>query len=249
MNRVEPDGLRISIHLEPSDKSRQQGKIRGLFSSIAPHYDLLNRLMSLGMDQRWRRAALKCLKLPAGGRLLDIATGTGDVALMAKQIYPHSSVVGMDMTFKMLRIAIGKDKEQGVKWGSGDALNLPFADESFEGVISAFMMRNVGDTQTAMGEQARVVRSGGKVVCLEMTWPKRFPMRWLFHIYFFGWVPAIGRILSGKGDAYHYLPASVKNFIAPDILAQQMAKAGLSNVRWERKMLGTVTLHVGEKAA
>ena len=233
--------------MELSDKNKQQGKIRGLFSSIAPHYDLLNRLMSLGMDQRWRRAALKCINLPAGGRLLDIATGTGDVALMASQMYPQSSVVGMDMIAKMLRIAIDKDREGCINWGSGDALNLPFVDESFEGVVSAFMMRNVGDTQAALIEQARVVRPGGRVVCLEMTWPKRIPMRWLFHIYFFGWVPVMGRILSGKGEAYHYLPASVKNFIAPDILAQQMVRAGLSNVRWERKMLGTVTVHVGEK--
>ena len=218
-----------------------------MFSSIAPHYDLLNRLMSLGMDQRWRRAALKSIDLPAGGWLLDIATGTGDVALMADRMYPDSSVVGMDMTIKMLRIAKIKDNGRSINWGSGDVLNLPFEDKSFEGAISAFMMRNVGNTQTALNEQARVVRPGGRVVCLEMTWPKRFPMRWLFHIYFFGWVPLMGRILSGKGEAYHYLPASVKNFITPDILAQQMVNAGLSNVRWERKMLGTVTLHVGEK--
>ncbi len=235
--------------MELSDKNKQQGKIRGLFSSIAPHYDMLNRLMSLGMDQHWRRAALKCLKLPAGGRLLDIATGTGDVALMASHMYPLSSVVGMDMTVEMLRIASVKDKEQCINWGSGDALNLPFEDNSFEGVISAFMMRNVGDTQAALDEQARVIKPGGSVVCLEMTWPKRFPMRWLFHIYFFGWVPVMGRILSGKGEAYHYLPASVRNFVAPDILAQQMVKTGLSRVRWDRKMLGTVTLHVGEKIA
>jgi len=228
-------------------QKEQQVQVRDMFAGIAKRYDLLNRLMSLGMDQRWRKKALEKLGLPLKAKLLDIATGTGDAALMASEMYPGGMVVGLDMTLRMLRIALLKDKNQQVNWGGGDALRLPFAENAFEGVFSAFMMRNVGDTQAALDEQVRVLKPGGQVVCLEMTWPRRFPMTWLFHIYFLWLTPLLGRLISGKGAAYRYLPVSVRQFIAPGELAQQMEKAGLRQVRYEKQMLGTVTIHVGKK--
>jgi len=229
------------------ETQQQQRRVREMFTGIAQRYDLLNRLMSLGMDQRWRRRALEKLDLAGGGKLLDIASGTGDAALMAGGMYPGSMIVGMDMTLQMLRIATMKDNDKRVRWGGGDALRLPFANGSFDGVCSAFMMRNVGDTQAALDEQVRVVRPGGRLVCLEMTWPRRFPMTWLFHLYFLWLTPIMGRLISGNGAAYAYLPTSVKNFITPDALAGQMEKAGLCRVGFEKRMLGTVTIHVGEK--
>ena len=229
-------------------QKEQQVQVRDMFAGIASRYDLLNRLMSLGMDQRWRKKALEKIELPLKAKLLDIATGTGDAALMASGMYPGRMIVGMDMTLRMVRIAINKDKDGRVNWGGGNALRLPFADNSFEGVFSAFMMRNVGDTQAALDEQVRALKPGGWVVCLEMTWPRCFPMTWLFHVYFLWLTPLLGRLISGKGAAYRYLPMSVKHFIAPSELAQQMEKAGLRQVGYEKQMLGTVTIHVGEKS-
>jgi demethylmenaquinone methyltransferase/2-methoxy-6-polyprenyl-1,4-benzoquinol methylase len=132
-------------------------------------------------------------------------------------------------------------------WVTSDGLALAFADEAFDAVTSAFMMRNVPDVAQAFREQVRVVRRGGKVVCLEITWPQRFPMRWLFGLYFFGLPPLLGRLLVGEHEPYRYLPRSVQRFLRPAALAEVMAAAGLREITWRTMMLGTVALHVGIK--
>ncbi len=228
---------------------QQKAAMRGMFSRIAARYDLINRLISLGQDQRLRGEALRATQLPPNGRLLDVATGTGDVALTARRRYPALRVIGVDLTWAMLRGAQLKAASLAAApaWSVGDGLALPFPDASFDAVISAFMMRNVPDVRRAFAEQARVVRPGGRVVCLEMSWPRRFPMSLLFDWYFNGWVPLVGRLISRDAGAYTYLPRSVKTFLRPEHVAQQMAAAGLQHVSWRKRMLGTAIIYVGEK--
>ncbi|MGC9356511.1 MAG: ubiquinone/menaquinone biosynthesis methyltransferase [Anaerolineae bacterium] len=221
--------------------------MRALFSRISSRYDLVNRILSLGQDRRWRRQALALAQIPPGGRLLDVATGTGDVALMAKKSRPDSRVIGVDLTAAMVRQATTKDERSTVGWSVADGLALPFPDDRFDGVISAFMMRNVPDVAQALAEQRRVVRSGGRVVCLEMTWPRRFPMAQLFHAYFFGWAPLVGWLFTGDMEAYQYLPGSVRNFMGPEAMEREMAEVGLREIFRRMMMLGTVGLYVGVK--
>lgn len=227
--------------------TKQQTAVRALFTRIAGNYDTVNRLISLGQDQRLRRLALKATQVPRGGRLLDVGTGTGDVALQAAEHYPGRQIVGVDPTAAMVRQAQAKHRRQGPQWSLGDGLQLPFPDAAFDAVISAFMMRNVPDVLQALTEQVRVVRPGGRVVCLEMTWPRRFPMSTLFRLYFFKVAPLIGQMFSGNRAAYMYLPRSVRSFMSPKTLAGHMYDAGLHDVRWTRHMLGTATIHVGLK--
>ncbi len=233
--------------------------IRDLFTRIAPNYDIVNRLIALGQDRRWRKEALAYAHLSPGDRLLDVATGTGDVALMAAADHPEVRVVGIDVTRAMLDIAREKGQSAedaipetgtGAKrlaWMLGDGLVLPFRDNAFDAVTSAFMMRNVPDVLRAFQEQQRVVRPGGPVICLELTWPRRLPMSLLFQWYFFGWTPLVGRLLSGDREAYQYLPRSVKQFLTPEAMARQMEQAGLCDVAWRTKMGATVAIYTGFK--
>jgi demethylmenaquinone methyltransferase/2-methoxy-6-polyprenyl-1,4-benzoquinol methylase len=226
---------------------RQQSTIRDLFTRIARHYDIVNRVISLGQDRRWRRSALDAVDLKPGIRILDVATGTGDLALLAKRRAPGAAVVGADLTPAMLRRAQAKARDADVPWVLSDGLMLSFADDSFDLVTSAFMMRNVPDVGQALREQVRVIRPGGRLVCLEITWPQRFPMTWLFALYFSGLTPLLGSAMTGDRAAYTYLPQSVKSFLDPDALGREMRKAGLHAVTWVSKMMGTVAIHTGVK--
>ncbi|MGC9398721.1 MAG: ubiquinone/menaquinone biosynthesis methyltransferase [Anaerolineae bacterium] len=232
-----------SIQAKPSD----QRAVRALFTRIAPYYDTLNRLISMGQDQRLRRRAVQWTQLPEGGTLLDVGTGTGDVALTAAARRPDCKIVGLDPTEAMLRQAQGKRTAPAPAWTLGDGLTLPYPNDAFDAVISAFLMRNVPDVVAILAEQTRVVRPGGRVVCLELTWPRRFPVSPFFHVYFFGWVPLMGRLLSGDRTAYTYLPRSIKGFMRPQTLAHYMANVGLTRVRWEGHIFGSTTLFVGQK--
>lgn len=231
----------------PDETTTQKRTIRAMFSSIATSYDAVNRLLSLGQDQAWRKQALRLTQLPSDGRLLDIATGTGDLALLVKQQYPAAHIVGTDLTPAMLIQAQNKDQAHIVDWVIGDGLQLPYPDNTFDAVSSVFMMRNVPDVAQALREQHRVVKPSGKVVCLEITWPQWWPMSWLFRLYFFTLPPLIGGWISGNHQAYQYLPQSVKGFLAPKAMVTQMENVGLRNVAYYLKMLGTVAIHVGEK--
>ncbi len=219
-----------------------------LFSRIAARYDLINRLLSLGQDRRWREIALAQTYVPPRGWLLDVATGTGETALLAKAHSPQITVVGVDVTAAMLNMARRKQGAAAVHWMRGDGLRLPFPNGSFDAAVSVFMMRNVPDVRQALAEQRRVVREGGRVVCLEMTWPRRFPMSWLFSLYFFGLSPLIGGVISGNLTAYRYLPRSVHRFLSPQEMTQIMEAVGLRDVAWRLLMRGTVMVHWGSVA-
>jgi demethylmenaquinone methyltransferase/2-methoxy-6-polyprenyl-1,4-benzoquinol methylase len=230
-----------------STQRDQKKRIQNLFSRIALKYDRINHIISFGQDKHWRVRALEMTKLSPGERLLDVATGTGDIAILAKEVIPGINVVGTDLTQEMLDQAKIKAREQPLSWVLGDGTALSFISNSFDAVISAFMMRNVPDVAQALNEQMRVVRPGGKVVCLEMTWPQRFPIKWLFKFYFYTLPPILGILISGDREAYTYLPRSVEKFLTIAEMAAVMSDIGLTQVEYRKLMLGTIAIHTGVK--
>jgi demethylmenaquinone methyltransferase/2-methoxy-6-polyprenyl-1,4-benzoquinol methylase len=219
-----------------------------LFARIARRYDVLNRLMSLGCDRHWRRRAAEAVKLPPNGRVLDVGVGTGDMALALMARWPDATVVGVDPTAPMIVAGRHKRGNGHIRWLQADGLDLPFPDGHFDAAVSAFVLRNVTNVPLALTEQCRVVRDGGSVVALEMTWPRTPILGSLFQVYFADFMPRITGLLSGQPAAYRYLPRSVQRFLTPRELQQAMEEVGLRDVRYHRLALGTVTLHIGERA-
>jgi demethylmenaquinone methyltransferase/2-methoxy-6-polyprenyl-1,4-benzoquinol methylase len=230
---------------QPGDKA---GRVRAMFAGIAPRYDLMNRLMTGGRDQAWRRVAARLAAPAPGARILDLATGTADLALAFLEVTPAGSVVGVDFVEGMLRRARAKLRARGeprVRLLAGDALALPFPDGAFGCVASAFLLRNLADLEAGLGEMRRVTARGGSVVALEITPPTVPVWREVFRLYFHHVVPVLGALVSGDRAAYTYLPRSVDRFVTPGELARLMERVGLSDVRITRLGLGTVTVHVG----
>jgi demethylmenaquinone methyltransferase/2-methoxy-6-polyprenyl-1,4-benzoquinol methylase len=220
--------------------------VRALFAGTARRYDLMNRLMTFGRDRAWRRLVVHACALPPGGCLLDVATGTGDIALEALRLRPDVRVVGADFTYAMLRIGQVKDRDRRIAFVEADALRLPFPDHTFDAACSGFLMRNVVDVAAAFAEQRRVVRPGGRVVCLEITRPVTPIWRDLFHLYFFHFVPRIMALASSHRRAYAYLPASTLHLPRPPELKAIMEGLGLRHVTYRTLMLGTIALPIGE---
>ena len=220
-----------------------------MFGRSARRYDLMNTLMTGGLDEAWRRHAVRAARPPRDGRALDVGTGTAKLALALARAMPAGRVVGVDVAAPMLSQAwpsIRRDPAGGrLQLALADALALPFADASFDCATTAFVIRNVADVGAAFAELRRVVRPGGRVACLELTQPRGRVWGALFGLYFGGMVPLVGRLVAGDPGAYAYLPASVAAFLAPDRLAAEMARSGLRTVRWRRLGLGAVTLHLG----
>lgn len=231
------------------DSSAKRAYTYHLFTRIAPRYEWMNQVLSLGRVNSWRRAAAVEARLSSDGWALDVATGEGGMARALLQRWPGAKVVGLDFSRKMLQMGQAHSTGWPIRWMEGDALSLPFPSNVFEAVVSAFMLRNVTDVQAALTEQVRVVRIGGRVICLEMTWPRSPFFRPLFHLYFGGIVPVLGWLFTGDLDAYRYLPRSVQAFVSPEELAAMMEAAGLQEVHYRRLMMGTITLHVGVKAS
>jgi demethylmenaquinone methyltransferase/2-methoxy-6-polyprenyl-1,4-benzoquinol methylase len=213
-----------------------------MFDRIAPVYDVMNRLMTAGLDRRWRRLAARAVVRP-GDRVLDACCGTGDLALAAREV--GGEVVALDFSERMLERA--RRKSTAVEWVQGDVLALPFPDESFDAATVGFGVRNVEDLEAGLRELARVVRPGGRLGCLEITRP-RGPLRPFFRLWFDGLVPLAGKVLPG-GSAYSYLPASVRRFPGPEDLAGAMRRAGFAGVEWRLLGGGIVALHVARKGA
>lgn len=221
--------------------------VEAMFSRIVPRYDLMNSLMSLGQDRRWREMTVDGVCLPHGGRALDVATGTGELAFeLARR--GASLVVGLDFTPAMLAAAREKAtaRELGaVSFVAGDALALPFEDGSFDAATVGFGLRNVADLPRALGEMARVLRPGGRMACLELT---HSPVR-LFALaarpYFYGVVPVLGSFVAGNREAYTYLPESVERFPDAPRLAAMMRAAGFRQAGYRLLNFGTVAIHVG----
>jgi demethylmenaquinone methyltransferase/2-methoxy-6-polyprenyl-1,4-benzoquinol methylase len=220
-----------------------------MFGRIAGRYDVMNRLMTLGRDRAWRRYTVEVASVPAGGRVLDIATGTGDLALETLDQQAQARVVGLDFTPQMLDLAQEKAQAIGTAFGlvAGDALRLPFADAAFDSVVTGFALRNVTDIPAAFAEMARVVRPGGHVACLEIAKPGHPFFRRLFAFYFYRFVPLLGGWITGERSAYTYLPHSLTAFLTPDEIAGVMRQVGWLQVQYRRLMLGTVAVHTGQR--
>ncbi len=219
--------------------------MRDMFARIAGRYDLMNRLMSVGRDVAWRRDVIRAAALQPGASVLDVATGTGDMMIEALRRHPDAQVIGSDFTFEMMRVGKGKRGARRVRWCAADALCLPFPDGTFDAVTSGFGVRNFVDREVAFREQRRVLKPGGRVVCLEISRPPRNLLRPFFLLYFNRLVPIAGGLISGQRDAYTYLPQSVNEFLSPEELKAVMERAGLRDVTYRRLMFGTVAIHVG----
>jgi demethylmenaquinone methyltransferase/2-methoxy-6-polyprenyl-1,4-benzoquinol methylase len=222
-----------------------------MFSAIAPRYDLLNRVLSAGRDRAWRREAIRAAALPPGGVLLDVCTGTADMALEAVRRHPGSRVAGVDFSAAMLALGARKVARCGVQdrvaLAHGSAEALPFRAACFDAACVAFGLRNVADRAGALREMCRVLRPGGRAVVLEFATPSGRLLRGLYLCYFHRVLPRIGRLVSGHPTAYAYLPASVAEFPRPDGLAAWMRAAGLRDVSWRTMTGGIVAIHVGAK--
>lgn len=224
-----------------------------MFGEIAGRYDLLNRLLSAGVDQHWRRRTVKLVPPSGHGPVLDVCTGTGDLALAYWRAgRKRIPVVGADFTRPMLTIGQQKLRQAGasekVRLVEADAQQLPFSDNTFDIVSVAFGLRNVSDTDQGLREMARVCRPGGRVAVLEFAMPRTWPLRSLYAWYFRHIVPRIGQTLArNRQAAYDYLPTSVGEFPQNEALAERMKNAGLSQVCYHRFTLGIAVLYVGVK--
>jgi demethylmenaquinone methyltransferase / 2-methoxy-6-polyprenyl-1,4-benzoquinol methylase len=223
-----------------------EADVTAMFDRIAPVYDRLNTLMTAGRDAGWRRAAVRASGVGPGGSAIDVACGTGSLSeLLAQAVGPFGRVVGVDLSDGMIGVAERDHRDVvQLRFEVANALDLPFADSMFDAATIGFGLRNVADFEAAFRELARVVRPGGRVVCLELTMPR--PRIWgrLFHATFRLVAPLAGR-LAGVGDTYAYLPSSLDGFPDADRLAGTMAGAGLAEVAYRRLGLGSVALHVG----
>jgi demethylmenaquinone methyltransferase/2-methoxy-6-polyprenyl-1,4-benzoquinol methylase len=215
--------------------------VRSMFDRIAPIYDGMNRLMTAGLDGRWRRATAEAVVAP-GDRVLDACCGTGDLAIACAR--EGGRVVGVDFSEAMLERA--RRKAPHLEWIRGDALALPFADGEFDAATVGFGIRNVDDLEAGLRELRRVLRSGGRLAVLEITRPRGL-LAPFFRVWFQTIVPLLGKVLPG-GAAYTYLPASVRRFPGPEELADALRRAGFANVTWRVFAGGIVALHVGDVA-
>ena len=248
MHETELDERRAERAAEGGDDKRAY--VRGVFEQIAPRYDLLNHLLSLNIDRRWRRRALHALawrNAPAGD-YLDLCAGTLDMgAALSRERGFTGFIVGADFAIPMLQAGEGKAPRSALAPVAADAQQLPLRDGSVDGVVVAFGIRNVASLDAALGEVHRVLVSGGTFVILEFTTPRSPLLRMLYHVYFHRVLPIIGGAISGHRSAYRYLPESVAHFPAEPELARRMTALGFREVRYESLSLGIAALHVGRR--
>jgi demethylmenaquinone methyltransferase/2-methoxy-6-polyprenyl-1,4-benzoquinol methylase len=225
----------------------EPGQVRAMFDRIAGLYDLMNTVMTAGLHHRWRARAVELAEVGPGSHVLDVATGTGDLAVaLLAAVTPGGEVIGCDFSEQMLVRARAKAPQVRFDWA--DALALPYAVDAFDAATVGFGARNFSDLDRGVAELVRVVRPGGRVVILEITQPTREPLAGFYRAWFDRVVPALGR-LAGDAAAYSYLPSSVRRFPAPADLAALMERSGLRRIRYVLTAGGIIALHVGEVAA
>ncbi len=226
---------------------KQSLKVRKMFSRISKRYDLLNRLISFGLDRSWRRFLIRMAEIPLTGRVLDAGAGTGDIAIEIKNLNRAINITAMDISYEM--ISIGRTKEGGkeIAWCQADAGSLPFPDSVFDAVTSGFLARNVHDIDKMFKEQVRVLKPGGRLVCLDTSPIPNNMLRPLVLIYYKFIIPFLGHVIAGERDAYKYLPETTMQFLKPDILETKLMDAGLMDVKYRSFMLGNIAIHWGTK--
>ena len=221
--------------------------VQKMFDAIAGRYDLMNRVMTLGQDQKWRRFVVNKAGDPGDGLTLDLATGTGDIGALMTDIYPQARVLGADFSLNMLKEAKKRFSDKQISWQACDANTLPFADNTFESVTFGYLLRNVDDALKVLEEVRRVLRPGGKVVCLDTTPPAKNLLYPFVRFYFRFGIPALGRLIADDEAAYAYLTGSTMDFHDAEQLARLFSDAGFVNVGYKKFMLGTIGVHWGEK--
>lgn len=223
--------------------------VERMFARIAPGYDRMNRVMTLGLDRGWRDYAAGAIAPPVNGRALDVGTGTGDFLPLLASWMPQGFAVGLDFTVAMMQAGLPKlgQAEGRAGFVGGDALRLPFADASFDAITTGFTMRNVVNIEHAFREMARVARPGCMLACLEVARPSNPLLRLGHRLYFEQVVPRITALLGGDSTAYTYLPQSARAFPLPDALARIMQQAGWSEVRYTLLGMGAVAVHTAVK--
>lgn len=238
--------------IKPYNESESKGRqVEHMFDRIAHSYDLLNHLLSWGIDKRWRKAAINTLRPFSPRSILDVATGTGDFALLATRMLHPTSLLGIDISEGMM--SVGREKVQKaaldgvIRFAKEDCMQLTLADNSFDAVISAYGVRNFENLERGLSEMCRVMAPGGHLVIIELTAPARFPMKQLFWLYSHVFMPMMGRLLSHDNKAYAYLPATMEAFPQGEQMQQILQRAGFSDVRFRRFTFGLSTLYTATK--
>lgn len=221
--------------------------VQKMFDAIAGRYDLMNRVMTMGQDQKWRRFVVNMAGDPGDGLTLDLATGTGDIGALMSETHPRAKVVGGDFSLNMLREAQQRFSDKQISWQACDANTLPFANDTFESVTFGYLLRNVDDALKVLKEVRRVLRPGGKVVCLDTTPPAKNILYPFVRFYFKYGIPVLGRFIADDEAAYAYLTGSTMDFYNAEQLADLFSEAGFLNVGYKKFMFGTIGVHWGEK--
>jgi demethylmenaquinone methyltransferase/2-methoxy-6-polyprenyl-1,4-benzoquinol methylase len=231
----------------PNTEQEKGQLVRQMFARIARRYDLMNRLMTGGQDIHWRKEVVRRTYISPGAYVLDLGTGTGDIAQEIIKQSIDSRVVGGDFTISMMRVGKEQPAKSRIIWVGCDALNLPFADQTFEAVVSGFLFRNVVDIHQALKEQFRVLKPGGRMVTLDTTRP---PEGWTalpVRLYLRKAIPLLGRLVTGDQHAYRYLPESTAGFLSAEQLEEEILWAGFTEAGFTRKMFSTVAIHWGRR--
>ncbi len=232
------------------DTEDKRSQIEEMFDNIAPEYDKYNYIVSMNLDRIWRRRAILSLKAYHPSNILDIATGTGDLAILINKILAPESITGCDISEGMMRVAKKKCEKRGmtnIKFEKEDCTSLSYPDNSFDAVTSSFGIRNFQHLDRALGEICRVLRPGGHLVILELSSPSRFPMKQLFPIYAKYIMPQLGYMFSNDKKAYQYLPDSIAAFPQGEQMKEILEKIGFKNVTFRRFAGGVCTFYLAEK--
>ena len=234
-----------------SNEGAKGEQVERMFDQIAHSYDFLNHTLSLGLDRSWRKAAIDSLKPYAPQRILDVATGTGDFALMAVDRLQPQSLIGADLSEGMLSVGREKVERAGksdiITLQKEDCMALSFEDNTFDAVTVAYGVRNFEDLDRGLREMLRVLKPGGRLVIIELTSPVRFPMKQLFWLYAHVWMPMVGKLVSRDSRAYSYLPATMEAFPQGEVMQGIIEKAGFQSVKFRRFTFGLSTLYTAEK--
>ncbi len=222
--------------------------VKKMFDNIAPSYDLMNRVMTMGQDQRWRRFVVNKAGDPGTGWVLDLATGTGDIAALMEKQFPAGQHLGADFSLNMLSEARKRFSSQAIHWQAGDANNLPYKDNTFESVTFGYLLRNVDDSLVVLKEIHRVLKPGGRVVCLDTTPPEKNILYPFIRFHFRFGIPLLGRFIASDETAYSYLTGSTMDFHKAEELAEIFRQAGFTGVEYKKFMMGTIGVHWGTSA-